>query len=144
MTFGFESKSNLGKLPVKWMAPEAVFDRMYTSQSDVWSYGILLWEIMTMGESPFKDLHVEIFLEKLRNGGYPEKPGKCPMNVYETMQDCWKLQPSDRLTWPAIVDRMHTLCASKFWHKNIKDFSVINCFISGAQPYKYCHVISIV
>ena len=70
--------------------------------------------------------------------------GKCPMNVYETMQDCWKLQPSDRLTWPAIVDRMHTLCASKFWHKNIKDFSVINCFISGAQPYKYCHVISIV
>ena len=105
------------------MAPEAVFDRMYTSQSDVWSFGILLWEIMTMGESPFKDLHVEVFLEKLRDGGYPERPGKCPMNVYETMQDCWKLQPTDRLTWPAIVDRMHNLCASKFLARKLKRFS---------------------
>ena len=108
----------LGKLPVKWMAPEAVFDRMYTSQSDVWSFGILLWEIMTMGESPFKDLHVEIFLKKLSQGGYPERPVECPKDIYKTMQDCWKLQPTDRLTWPAIVHRMHTLCASKFWCKN--------------------------
>ena len=110
-------KNTEGKLPVKWMAPEAVFDRVYTSQSDVWSYGILLWEIMTMGESPFKDLHVEIFLEKLRDGGYPEWPEKwgCPPNVYETMQDCWNLQPNDRPCWPALVDRMHTLCASKFF-----------------------------
>ena len=78
MIFGFESKSNLGKLPVKWMAPEAVFDRMYTSQSDVWSYGILLWEIMTMGESPFRDLHVEIFLEKITKWRISRKTRKMP------------------------------------------------------------------
>ena len=52
-----QKKTFSGKLPVKWMAPEAVHHQLYTSQSDIWTYGILLWEVMTKGESPFKDIH---------------------------------------------------------------------------------------
>ena len=91
-----------------------------------------------MGESPFRDIHYDIFLEKLREGGHPDRPEKCPTNVYETMQDCWKLQPTDRLVWPALVDRMHTLCASKCKMTSLKS-SLKNdwVFITGAQPYKY-------
>lgn len=104
-----------GKIPIKWMAPEAVHHRIYTSQSDVWSFGILLWEIMTMGESPFKDVQIDVFMEKLRNGvTYLAQPKFCPSSVYAVMQDCWRFLPQDRPSWPSLVNRMHILCASKF------------------------------
>jgi len=107
-------KKGDGKLPVKWMAPEAVFDRVYTWQSDVWSYGILLWEIMTMGESPFKEVQIEVFLERLRQPSFrhPEQPTNCPADVYQVMKDCWHILAQDRPSWPSIKDRMHTLTAS--------------------------------
>jgi serine/threonine protein kinase len=95
------------------MAPEAVHHRLYTSQSDIWSYGILLWEIMTMGESPFKDVHFEQFMENLRTGAHPSQPHYCPNNVYIVMQACWRFRPEDRPTWDKVVDSMYHLCLGK-------------------------------
>ena len=102
-----------GKVPLKWMAPEAVHHRLYTSQSDIWSYGILLWEIMTMGESPFKDVPFEQFMEKLRTGAHPEQPPYCPNNVYTVMQACWRFRPDDRPTWAQVEGFMYNLCLGK-------------------------------
>ena len=95
------------------MAPEAVHHRLYTSQSDIWSYGILLWEIMTMGESPFKDVHFEQFMENLRTGAHPEQPPYCPNNVFNVMQACWRFRPEDRPTWSQVENSMYDLCLGK-------------------------------
>ena len=102
-----------GKVPLKWMAPEAVHHRLYTSQSDIWSYGILLWEIMTMGESPFKDVHFERFMEELRTGAHQGQPLYCPNNVYIVMQACWWFRPEDHQNWCQVVDSMCNLCLGK-------------------------------
>ena len=95
------------------MAPEAVHHRLYTSQSDIWSYGILLWEIMTMGESPFKDVPFEQFMEYLRTGAHPGQPPYCPNNVYTVMQECWRFRPDDRPTWGQVEVSMYNLCLGK-------------------------------
>jgi len=113
-------KSTEGKVPLKWMAPEAVHHRLYTSQSDIWSYGILLWEIMTMGESPFKDVHFEQFMEDLRTGAHPAQPPYCPNNVYTVMQACWRFRPEDRPTWDKVVDSMYDLCLDQEPHKYLQ------------------------
>ena len=97
----------------EWAAPEAVHHRLYTSQSDIWSYGILLWEIMTMGESPFKDVPFEQFMEYLRTGAHPGQPLYCPNDVFTVMQDCWRFRPDDRLTWGQVEDSMYNLCLGK-------------------------------
>ena len=107
-------KNSEGRLPVKWMPPEAVFERLYTSQSDVWSYGVFLWEVMTFGESPFKDVSIDVFFEYLRVGKHLPMPANCPNEVYyDVMKECWRMAPSERPSWPRIVDTMHNLCASK-------------------------------
>ncbi|XP_074866275.1 fibroblast growth factor receptor 4 isoform X2 [Carettochelys insculpta] len=73
----YYKKTSNGRLPVKWMAPEALFDRVYTHQSDVWSFGILMWEIFTLGGSPYPGIPVEELFKLLREGHRMDKPSNC-------------------------------------------------------------------
>lgn len=66
-----------GRLPVKWMAMEALFDRVYTIQSDVWSFGILAWEIVTLGGSPYPGIPLERLFDLLKQGYRMERPVNC-------------------------------------------------------------------
>lgn len=111
----YYKKKSDGRLPVKWMAPEALFDRVYTTQSDVWSYGILLWEIMTLGGTPYPSVPIEKLFQLLRDGHRMEKPQGCSDKLYELMRDCWNQSPYTRPTFTELVDRLdyHLLDASE-------------------------------
>ena len=71
-------KGGKGLLPVRWMAPESLLDGMFTSYSDVWSYGIVLWEMATLGSIPYQGLSNEGVLKFVRMGGVVDKPENCP------------------------------------------------------------------
>lgn len=91
------------RLPVKWMAPESIFDCIYTVQSDVWSYGILLWEIFSLGKSPYPGMLVNSkFYSMVKRGYQMARPDFAPMETYCIMQACWNLQPTQRPTFDQI------------------------------------------
>ncbi|KAM9841006.1 fibroblast growth factor receptor 1b [Aulostomus maculatus] len=112
----YYKKTTNGRLPVKWMAPEALFDRIYTHQSDVWSFGVLLWEIFTLGGSPYPGVPVEELFKLLKEGHRMEKPSACTHNLYLMMRDCWHAVPARRPTFQQLVedlDRTLSLMANQ-------------------------------
>uniref|UniRef100_A0A8C2EXY5 Fibroblast growth factor receptor n=1 Tax=Cyprinus carpio TaxID=7962 RepID=A0A8C2EXY5_CYPCA len=106
----YYKKTTNGRLPVKWMAPEALFDRIYTHQSDVWSFGVLLWEIFTLGGSPYPGVPVEELFKLLREGHRMDRPSACTQEIYLMMKDCWHAVPTQRPTFKQLVEDLdHTL-----------------------------------
>ncbi|XP_037320818.1 fibroblast growth factor receptor 2 isoform X1 [Pungitius pungitius] len=100
----YYKKTTNGRLPVKWMAPEALFDRVYTHQSDVWSFGVLMWEIFTLGGSPYPGIPVEELFKLLKEGHRMDKPGNCTNELYMMMKDCWHAISSHRPTFKQLVE----------------------------------------
>ncbi|KAA0704337.1 Fibroblast growth factor receptor 1-A [Triplophysa tibetana] len=100
----YYKKTTNGRLPVKWMAPEALFDRVYTHQSDVWSFGVLLWEIFTLGGSPYPGVPVEELFKLLREGHRMDRPSACTQELYLMMKDCWHAVPTHRPTFKQLVE----------------------------------------
>eukprot|EP00072_Mus_musculus_P035269 XP_006503792.1 PREDICTED: fibroblast growth factor receptor 3 isoform X18 [Mus musculus] len=100
----YYKKTTNGRLPVKWMAPEALFDRVYTHQSDVWSFGVLLWEIFTLGGSPYPGIPVEELFKLLKEGHRMDKPASCTHDLYMIMRECWHAVPSQRPTFKQLVE----------------------------------------
>ena len=94
-------------IPVRWMAPEFLSDGTFSSQSDVFSYGIVLWEILTYGDQPYKRLSNEQVINFVVKGGTEKKPkGKCPNNIFELMKRCWKFDPKERMSFIGIIDAL--------------------------------------
>ncbi|XP_066282421.1 proto-oncogene tyrosine-protein kinase receptor Ret-like [Branchiostoma lanceolatum] len=90
-------------LPLKWMAVESLRDGVYTCESDVWSYGVLLWEIASFGEEPRYaggPMHPDVctMLELVRKGVRLQQPENCPMSVYKIIRSCWIVDPKKRPT----------------------------------------------
>ncbi|XP_041914987.1 fibroblast growth factor receptor 1b isoform X2 [Alosa sapidissima] len=112
----YYKKTTNGRLPVKWMAPEALFDRIYTHQSDVWSFGVLLWEIFTLGGSPYPGVPVEELFKLLKEGHRMDRPSACPQELYLMMKDCWHAVPTYRPTFKQLVedlDRILSMTANQ-------------------------------
>lgn len=85
-----------GKLPIKWMAPEALRTGTFTAKTDVWSYGVLLYEIYAAGSLPFPHVQPYEQLGILDGGERPEQPAVCPDNIYDLMRRCWQAEPDER------------------------------------------------
>ncbi len=86
-------------LPVRWMSPESLVDGVFTMQSDVWSFGVLLWEIMTMGQQPYPARTHQEVLGFVRGGGHLDVPALCPNNLGDMLMSCWSYNPRDRPTF---------------------------------------------
>ncbi|XP_050397094.1 fibroblast growth factor receptor 4 isoform X1 [Patella vulgata] len=102
-------KTTDGRLPVKWMAPEALFDKRYTSKSDVWSFGVLLWEIFTLGGNPYPSVPVEGLFELLRKGHRMKKPPYATGEIYSIMLKCWNDSPNYRPSFNQLVENLDNI-----------------------------------
>ncbi|NXV03886.1 FLT3 kinase, partial [Cettia cetti] len=95
------------RLPVKWMAPESLFERTYTMKSDVWSYGILLWEIFSLGVNPYPGIQVDTNFYKLIQSGFKmDQPYYATKDVYCLMQSCWALDSRKRPSFSYLVSSL--------------------------------------
>uniref|UniRef100_A0A8D3DK21 Platelet-derived growth factor receptor alpha n=1 Tax=Scophthalmus maximus TaxID=52904 RepID=A0A8D3DK21_SCOMX len=118
-------------LPVKWMAPESIFDNLYTSLSDVWSYGILLWEIFSLGGTPYPGMVVDSsFYNKIKSGYRMSKPEHAPHDVYEMMMKCWNSEPEKRPSFLGLSETVSSLLPSSY-----KRVSLVNHdFLKSDHP----------
>nr|XP_032524208.1 focal adhesion kinase 1-like [Danaus plexippus plexippus] len=91
-------KASRGKLPIKWMAPESINFRRFTSASDVWMFGVCMWEILMLGVKPFSGVKNNDVIGKLENGERLALPPRCPPRLYSLMSHCWAYEPSQRPT----------------------------------------------
>uniref|UniRef100_UPI00398F23D0 vascular endothelial growth factor receptor 3 n=1 Tax=Pristiophorus japonicus TaxID=55135 RepID=UPI00398F23D0 len=98
------------RLPLKWMAPESIFDKVYTTQSDVWSFGVLLWEIFSLGVSPYPGVQInEEFCQRLREGTRMRAPEYATAEIYRIMLGSWQGEPKDRPTFSDLVELLGDL-----------------------------------
>ncbi|XP_037620631.1 KIT proto-oncogene, receptor tyrosine kinase b [Sebastes umbrosus] len=98
------------RLPVKWMSPESIFDCVYTFESDVWSYGILLWEIFSLGNSPYPGMQVgSVFYRMIQDGHRMTRPDFAPIEMYDMMLSCWNHDPLKRPPFRKLVERTELL-----------------------------------
>ncbi|XP_061661085.1 receptor-type tyrosine-protein kinase FLT3 isoform X2 [Syngnathoides biaculeatus] len=115
------------RLPVKWMAPESIFQGMYTMKSDVWAYGILLWEIFSLGVTPYPGVKVDHeFYSMIQRGFKMECPYYADESVYEMMCKCWAVDPGDRPSFSKLVAIMSdnlTVSEEKLYHNTINQTS---------------------
>nr|XP_012315817.1 proto-oncogene tyrosine-protein kinase ROS [Aotus nancymaae] len=99
-------KRGEGLLPVRWMAPESLMDGIFTTHSDVWSFGILIWEILTLGRQPYPAHSNLDVLNYVQTGGRLEPPRNCPDDLWNLMIQCWAQEPDQRPTFHRIQDQL--------------------------------------
>lgn len=97
-------KASKGKLPIKWMSPESINFRRFTTASDVWMFGVCMWEILMMGVKPFQGIKNNDVIGKIENGERLALPPKCPPRLYSLMSQCWSFEPSKRPTFKDVKE----------------------------------------
>ncbi|MEQ2262110.1 Tyrosine-protein kinase abl2, partial [Xenotaenia resolanae] len=97
------------KFPIKWTAPESLAYNTFSIKSDVWAFGVLLWEIATYGMSPYPGIDLSQVYDLLEKGYRMEQPEGCPPKVYELMRACWQWSPLDRPSFAEIHQAFETM-----------------------------------
>eukprot|EP00731_Ephydatia_muelleri_P021008 Em0013g735a len=131
-------KSPMGRIPVKWTAPEALEEHLYTCKSDIWSYGVVLWEIFTYGHSPYPDIEIqawEPFVQFLKDGNRPPQPYGCPEHIYSIMKRCWALDPLQRPSAGDLMDILLPTCKGEEEEEEE---------LFTPTPLKACHQLEVV
>ncbi|XP_012288526.1 tyrosine-protein kinase transmembrane receptor Ror [Orussus abietinus] len=95
-------------LPVRWMSPESVMYGRFTLESDVWSFGVVLWEVYSYGKQPYYGHNNEEVVKLILQGITLIPPSECPTFICKIMRDCWKLEPRDRLKFSDILEKLES------------------------------------
>uniref|UniRef100_A0A671SQS9 Receptor protein-tyrosine kinase n=1 Tax=Sinocyclocheilus anshuiensis TaxID=1608454 RepID=A0A671SQS9_9TELE len=98
-----------GKVPIKWMALESILHRKFTHQSDVWSYGVTVWELMTFGMKPYDQIPAREIPDLLERGERLPQPFNCTEDVYMIMVKCWMIDPESRPRFKELVDEFNVM-----------------------------------
>ncbi|KAI6652242.1 epidermal growth factor receptor isoform X1 [Oopsacas minuta] len=104
----FKSDS-VGKIPIKWTAPEALRRQDFSSKSDVWSYGVFLWELYSFGRVPYPRVPLNDVTKFVEMGNRMDIPDKCPVPIYQLMIDCWQAIPSSRPKFESILQSLKAM-----------------------------------
>ncbi|XP_006900974.1 PREDICTED: tyrosine-protein kinase receptor UFO isoform X1 [Elephantulus edwardii] len=99
-------QGRIAKMPVKWIAIESLADRVYTSKSDVWSFGVTMWEIATRGQTPYPGVENSEIYDYLRQGNRLKQPVDCLDGLYVLMSRCWELNPRDRPSFAELREEL--------------------------------------
>ncbi|XP_070549496.1 tyrosine kinase receptor Cad96Ca-like [Ptychodera flava] len=97
------------QLPYQWMAPETLSRWAFNSETEVWSFGVVVWEIITFGDDPFKGMDRNEVMTSLKRGFRLLKPTHCRDKIYDMMLSCWRKEPGDRATFPQLTDETKRL-----------------------------------
>ncbi|XP_057653806.1 tyrosine kinase receptor Cad96Ca [Diorhabda carinulata] len=104
----YERKSE-GRLPIRWMAPESLYDNIFTIKSDVWSFGVLVWEVVTLGSTPYPGISAVEVMKKVRDGFRLDKPEHCRRELYNIMYYCWDKDPKERPSFTELAELLEKL-----------------------------------
>ncbi|XP_004677498.1 PREDICTED: muscle, skeletal receptor tyrosine-protein kinase isoform X3 [Condylura cristata] len=97
-------------IPIRWMPPESIFYNRYTTESDVWAYGVVLWEIFSYGLQPYYGMAHEEVIYYVRDGNILSCPANCPLELYNLMRLCWSKLPTDRPSFTSIHRILERMC----------------------------------
>ncbi|KPJ06006.1 Tyrosine kinase receptor Cad96Ca [Papilio machaon] len=120
-THVYERKSD-GRLPIRWMAPESLYDDIFSVKSDIWSFGVLLWEIVTLGSTPYPGLSAGDVMRKVRDGHRLEKPEHCRRELYNIMYYCWEAEPTSRPDFKEVVAMLERLLCTEMDYIELERF----------------------
>nr|XP_046157096.1 tyrosine-protein kinase receptor Tie-1-like isoform X2 [Oncorhynchus gorbuscha] len=115
-------KKTMGRLPVRWMAIESLNYSVYTTKSDVWSFGVLLWEIVSLGGTPYCGMTCAELYEKLPQSYRMEQPRNCDDEVYELMRQCWRDRPYERPPFSQISVQLNRMQEARKAYVNMALF----------------------
>ncbi|KAL6260765.1 hypothetical protein P5V15_008289 [Pogonomyrmex californicus] len=99
----YERKSE-GRLPIRWMAPESLYDNIFSVKSDIWSFGVLIWEIVTLGSTPYPGLAAAEVMRRIKEGYRLDRPEHCKRELYNIMYYCWDKDPACRPSFAELVN----------------------------------------
>ena len=115
--------------PIKWTAPESALSSLFTIKSDVWSFGIVLWEIITYGLRPYPGMTDAEVSERLKTGYITYYrmgcPPNCPQTLHNIMMDCWGEDPASRPTFKSLLTQLEGLCTDDTGYQKVHDYSML-------------------
>ncbi|XP_022795047.1 receptor-type tyrosine-protein kinase FLT3-like [Stylophora pistillata] len=120
------------KLPIKWMAPESIYYSVFTTKSDVWSYGVLLWEMATMGGVPYPTLTNSQLCKLLRTGYLMGRPDMCSDEVYDLMTECWREDPTTRPSFSGLIGRLEEIMTKDVPYCDLNNYDETSPWYSAA------------
>jgi serine/threonine protein kinase len=104
--------SDVCKLPIKWMSPESIQKKIFNTETDIWSYGVLVWELFTRGMTPYSNIDNNLLFYNLENGYRLPKPQSCPVSIYTILLKCWSKSPKSRPDFATLSEQIECIIGS--------------------------------